>query len=630
MINISDYLFFQRALIRLSIETNRIWRFVPLRKVSLRGIGAIPDKEQFIECFIRLSGGIDKEVFRSITEEDREMVLFSAEQAMSHQFDLLGSGIKTIDPINWLLDFKSGGKWPKGIYYKKQRSITPPGSDIKVPWELSRCQHLLWLGEAYVLTDNDSYAKEIKDEIENWIEENPLMRTVNWTCAMDVAFRAINWIYSIGMILSSKEIDDQFVAKAYKSLYQHAFFIYHNLEKITPYSNNHYFSDIVGLLYLSVLFYKTKKGESWYNFALKEYYYEIRTQILPTGPQFERSISYHRMMTELCSYPYYMLKRIGVNIPADISYRIGTMYDFVAHYTKQNGMAPLIEDNDDGRFLPFLKRDFRNHSYLIDKNSVENSIALSGQEFLYIAGNNLGTIIYKDAGHCIIRKQDAYVFVTNGGQSLYCQGEQRMVGTHTHNDLLSFELCVGEDDIIIDPGSYVYTPDPERSREFRSTLKHNTAFVDDEEQNELSQDSVFQVKSNSLSMPLSLVGNDICKGEYVTTNGQMHHYREFILEDNAIIINDVITKKGDNHKAFLSFHLAPEVSVCKEKSYLTLVSRSYTALLSVDTINPTNITVDNDTVSPSYGVLKPSQTIRLEFSFSDKSEIKTRITWKKR
>ena len=79
------------------------------------------------------------------------------------------------------------------------------------------------------------------------------------------------------------------------------------------------------------------------------------------------------------------------------------------------------------------------------------------------------------------------------------EDEKQTVGTHTHNDKLSFELAVGEDDVFVDPGAYVYTPDPKRSNEFRSTVKHNTAFVDEEEQNELSSSNVF------LTFELSLV-----------------------------------------------------------------------------------------------------------------------------
>ncbi|MGN7614540.1 hypothetical protein ACQZV8_20920, partial [Magnetococcales bacterium HHB-1] len=52
-------------------------------------------------------------------------------------------------PIDWHRDFKSGYRWQENQWYKKIRYMKPdlsasisPGVDVKVPWELSRMQHL--------------------------------------------------------------------------------------------------------------------------------------------------------------------------------------------------------------------------------------------------------------------------------------------------------------------------------------------------------------------------------------------------------------------------------------------------------------------------------------------------------
>jgi hypothetical protein len=94
---------------------------------------------------------------------------------LAHRFDLLGSGWvevkragfkeqglsnvvpqaalseseriwKCIDasysPIDWQLDFKSGHRWSEQEWYQAVRVAPVAGADIKVPWELARCQHL--------------------------------------------------------------------------------------------------------------------------------------------------------------------------------------------------------------------------------------------------------------------------------------------------------------------------------------------------------------------------------------------------------------------------------------------------------------------------------------------------------
>ena len=56
-------------------------------------------------------------------------------------------------------------------------------------------------------------------------------------------------------------------------------------------------------------------------------------------------------------------------------------------------------------------------------------------------------------------------------------------GGHAHNDQLSITLRIDGKDIIVDPGTYLYTPLPERRNEFRSTTAHFTVQKDDAEQN---------------------------------------------------------------------------------------------------------------------------------------------------
>lgn len=593
----------------------------------MRGFKGARSKEEFKTRLVRLLGDFNG-IPSLLNDAERDVILSLANQAMAHEFDLLGSGPVKMEEIDWHSDFKSGNRWKRGVYYKKQRSQTKPGADIKVPWELSRCHHLLWLGEAWLISHDDKFAREVVSEIEDWIVQNPLLYSVNWVCTMDVAIRAVNWLYALLMVIDADVVTDAFIASVDKSLFRHGWFIFNNLEKNVPYSNNHLFSDYAGLLYLGLLFSETKRGKSWKDLALREFFKEIRRQILPSGVQYERSVSYHRLMTELVSYPCYMLKRIGFGIPVDIEYRVRSMYSFVATYTKANGRAPLIEDNDDGRFLPFLRRDYRRHDYLLVPDSVENKIIAIGLPlFKY---EIVRSRLYKDAGHSILRNGDAYLFATNGGFSKY-ETPVMEQGTHTHNDRLSFELAIDKDDIIVDPGSYVYTPNPILSNEFHSTIKHNTVVVDDEEQNELNKKNVFLLKKNSKTISFEMDSNEVCSGEYKTLKHSMAHRREFYLKENALVVNDTLLKKGGLHHAVFSFHLSPEVKAIKEKQEIKIESSSFAISLLFDSKGTQyQLALAEDTYSPSYGVLQPSQTVRLELSFYDSISLRTILQWQRK
>ena len=606
--------FFPKVRNRLNLYRNRYFKYFNINRLAMRGYRDFTASSAFKQRLCEILGEYTPLLIGRNSERDKTVILSCADQALRHEFNLLGSGVVKLDPINWHCDFKCGMFWHKKYYLELG---SRKGADIKVPWELSRCQHLLWLGEAYLLTNDEHYAQEVIDEISWWIDDNPLMYSVNWTCSMDVAFRAVNWMYALNMIAGYIGFDDAFASKVSKSLWQHGFFIRNNLEKQTPYSNNHYASDIVGLLYLGALFKDTTKGRRWYRFALREYYSEVRTQVLPSGVHYERSVSYHRLMTELFSYPVYMLKRLGVNIPDDINRRIQGMYEYVATYTKPNGLAPLIADNDDGRFVPFIKRDFRDHNYLNDSQSVENIFAALGcTTYSIILGRSH---YYLDAGVAVVKDNNNYLYINHGGYSKNPQKEDVLIGTHTHNDLLSFELCLNGKEVLIDAGTYLYTSSKTDRDEFRSTSKHNTIVVDGEEQNDFH--GPFVLKRNVHKGDLLQVSDSAFEGEYTTIKGQMYHKRRFDFKSDSLIITDSISKVGKGHKATLFLHLAKG---------LTPVIKEEKIQIGDDVIiefchQPDFINIIDDTLSPSYGVLRESKSIIASYSFDNDLNIITTI-----
>jgi len=78
--------------------------------------------------------------------------------------------------------------------------------------------------------------------------------------------------------------------------------------------------------------------------ALKE---EIR--VYPDGVDFEGSISYHRLVTELFLSATLLCLKNGIDFPRWYMNHIEKMIEFVMYYTKPDGTVPQIGDNDDGR-----------------------------------------------------------------------------------------------------------------------------------------------------------------------------------------------------------------------------------------------------------------------------------------
>ena len=625
---ISHYNFILRIVSRLSAEFNNIWRFLPakvwIRKLS--GNKSI-DKNTLKTKLESVLGTFDSSIKKKISVIEKQNIIKWADKTLKHEFDYLGSGWVKVDPIDWHTDFKSGFCWPKGKFYKKYVIVDlTNNADVKIPWELSRSHHLLWLGEAYMLTDDNKYAKEVVFQIDNWINENPLMHSINWTCAMDVAIRAVNWLYALNMIIDSNSVNNSFAQKVYHSLFEHLFFIYNNLEKQFPYSANHYASDISGLLFLSIFFKNDNKyAHKSLQFSLKEYYQEIRNQVLPSGVHFEKSTSYHRLMTELFLYSYLLLLRKKEIIPIDIHPRICSMISFVASYTMGNGLSPLVGDNDNGRFLPFYKYDFRDHRYLFK----------SGMEGCFL-GKDLESIIteinlhkhcvslYNDAGIAIIKNKDLYLLFSNTGLSRFPENNNsKEYCTHSHNDLLSFVLSIGETEFISDPGTYLYTSLPAKRNEFRSTKKHNTIVIDDIEQNNYTTNNLFTSSQDAITGLLSKkeTSSEIfCSGNYTIKSNKnaLFHERKFniSIKENKIIISDLIKYNG-NHKASLYFHLAEGVSTFHKNDEISLKKDNKILKMHFKSNSIYDIKIVNDTISTSYSVLKNSKTIIVLLNFND-------------
>lgn len=374
-------------------------------------------------CFLEKIGGVrnlftEKMTFFIRSEEKSEVVdiirskypdsinevIGDANDICDHVFDLLGSGKTPLGrEINWHEDFKSGFQWDPNKYYINNSSYLSDYfnkniyADVKVPWELSRCQHFITLGKAYWYTNNEKYLTEFVSQVENWIEENPTELGVNWACTMDVSIRAVNFIWGYYFFMDSKALTVEFKIKFFKCLFLHGRHIFNNLE-YGQIRGNHYISDLVGLVYLGIVFDNSKEGKEWLNKGVNELIKEISHQVYEDGVDFEGSINYHRLVTELFLSSTLISLQNKIMFPEQYMNRLENMIEFVMYYTKPDGSAPMIGDNDDGRL--HILSNYGNwskidHRYLLSIGAVlfkrKDFKNLSGgfhEEAFWILGND--------------------------------------------------------------------------------------------------------------------------------------------------------------------------------------------------------------------------------------------------
>jgi hypothetical protein len=191
---------------------------------------------------------------RNVFPDDTHQVIEAARQITKDRcWPLLGFGLKSFgDPINWLRDPLSGRNWALD-YHADIALWHNDGSDIRVLWELNRLGHLITLGRAYALTKEEEFAGEFFRQVESWHEQNPVGRGANWSCAMEVALRAMNLLAAFSLFRSSPGLYEERLALLLRVFDQHGAHIKRNLEFSYVATSNHYLSNVTGLLWLGVM-----------------------------------------------------------------------------------------------------------------------------------------------------------------------------------------------------------------------------------------------------------------------------------------------------------------------------------------------------------------------------------------
>jgi hypothetical protein len=449
-------------------------------------------------------------------------VIEDADRICRHEFALLGSD-RTFwgDPIDWHWDPVSGYRWPKAFYGEiKSANQQDAGYDVKLPWELSRMQHLPTLGKAYRLTHNERYAKEIVSQLLHWMDDNPCSIGVNWTCPMDIAIRIVNILWAYLFIADAAVVSPEVRSRLAHACFQHAQFIVFHLEYSMREdgvlaNSNHYLADIVGLLHLGLLCPLLPMAATWQQIGVTALVEEMECQVYPDGGDFESSLPYHRLVLEFFTAGALLCRANGVMLPAAFWERLERMFALVLQVMRPDGRLPQVGDADDGRLFILSNYgawDRTEVRYLLSigaalfqrQDMKAQAGGFSEEAFWLLGPSGLeafaavpdassvsGSQQFDASGLYVMRTQDRYL--------LACCGEVGTggLGNHKHNDLLSFELYAGDKAFIVDPGAYVYSRHPTWRNLFRSTRYHNTVVIDDQEQNRFTARRLFQMTADA-------------------------------------------------------------------------------------------------------------------------------------
>lgn len=443
------------------------------------------------------------------------------------------------EPIDWQLDLRSGFRWNSQVASKSIDTFAQPrGADVKLPWELGRLQHLLTLAWSYGFAarpipgfrEPETYRVEFQNEVLDFLAANPPRFGVQWLCTMDVALRAMNLVIAFEVFRAcGASFSDAFLSEFYGGLHDHARHITTHLEWNLILRGNHYLADVVGLLYVAAAIPACAWSRSWLQWAAREFAAELRMQFHAAGSNFEGSVPYHLLSSEIALYGTALLLRLEasglIQLPSGTDSHLEE-----AHWQRLRGIVTFAQaatiaprrvaqfgDNDSGRCV--RAQTFQDSSLasldpqpLLDGFAALSEYGPARDNASTLAGMLVGAVRGRpsvatrpDNRHTPATPADDTPrapatwdssrsdFAEFGLFRLAAQPWLVIVragpvgqlgnGGHAHNDQLSFELACDGQVVVADPGTFVYTPLPDERNAFRSTKCHATLSLAETEQN---------------------------------------------------------------------------------------------------------------------------------------------------
>ncbi len=575
-----------------------------------------------------------------------EVLLSRAKDACDHIVNLLGSGPTELGTkIDWHCDFKTGHRWASK-YFRDIRYNNPElPSDVKVPWELSRMQWLIPVGQAYILTGEEHYAEKVRDLLLDWIADNPYAGSVNWSCTMEVALRIFTWTWFYSVFKDSPSWkDESFREKFLCSLFLHGVFTERYIER-SDINGNHYTADAAGLV-IAGLFWRTgAHAERWAHDGWKFLNEEIDMQVFEDGVDFEASIPYHRLITELFLYPAIYRLRAGCTVDKPYQEKLVKMGVFIATYTKPDGLAPLWGDADDARTLPFGVQGVNDHRYLVgiigtlfnDERLLQYADGTTEEQWWLLGPTSLRLLpcapelppsaAFPLGGFYVMRGARDHIFVDCGPVGLAGRGG------HGHNDCLSFEAVLDGIPLISDCGAYLYTASYTDRNAFRSTSYHNTPQIDEEEINRfLGPDYLWSLHNDAIPRAVEFSFTEASARFYGEHTGYLRlpqcvvPQRTISIDflTHTLLIQDRFDGTGEVNLR-LPLHLAPGVTARHKGETIILEAGGRRFEVCWEAQHLSSIEIEPGRISPSYGIVIPSLVLVWFFEGANCDEVRLSV-----
>ena len=428
--------------------------------------------------------------------------------------------------------------------------VDPFPADDDVSWSLKEVRHRQIFHANYCdflnidLTspdDGDLLRRAINIAL-SWCDQNPTGQELAWQ-PFFLSLRIVNWLKFLARnYLRAQEIGDRAqVDRVLSNLRVQVLSLESRLER--ELLANHFLKNAKALVFAGSLL-EAPESSRWLILGQQILKQQVREQILPDGGHIERSPMYHAWVLDDLIDIQQLFNECAPDDPEcrlAVSDGVARMSQYLSEILHPDGEIPLLNDSQLNVTRP-------TGEILSDAGTVPNTTSPSGIE----------TRILPETGYGTIRNYDSRSFLILDCGPL---GPDYQPG-HGHSDVLTYELTLHGQRVVVDTGVSSYEPGRERQYE-RSTAAHNTIRIDEADQAEVW--ASFRVGIRPTVGRIAQ--GSIASGHFV--RGQHFKYRRSSVDHSRAIghfagsfwiIADLLQGKG-RHKAESFIHFHPSVQL---------------------------------------------------------------------
>lgn len=392
---------------------------------------------------------------------------------------------------DWITNPVSKYKYDIGKHWSAINDLSEEEGDIKFVWEKARFSFLYDIIR-FDYHQNRDCAESVFQEINSFIDKNPINFGPNYKCSQEISLRILNWTFALYYYKDSDYLTDLLFKKVMNSIYWQIHHVYHNIRfSRIAVRNNHAITETL-LLYLSgILFPFLPDVKSWSKKGKKWFEEEIAFQIFNDGTYLQFSNNYHRVVVQLLTIGIRLTELNNKKLSPVVYRKAEKSLEFLYNSMDlSTGVLPNYGSNDGALFFKLNDDDFRDYrpqlqglSYALGKSGSFDFGTFMGEDLFWFgftpdihvpesdkSGQNIFS--YNDGGFYIARENETMTYIRCGNH------KQRPA----HADNLHLDIWHNGINYFRDSGTFMYNTDPELIKYFMGTLSHNTVMLDDNDQ----------------------------------------------------------------------------------------------------------------------------------------------------